>query len=182
MGESPMTSWMRRRGIPLAAGLVLASAAVFAVGFDGWHGYYGLSRAVVAEINPGSTGKYAGATLGPATLVEYSSGPDLTDRAPLPEDTRLLLATIPVEFETNDVVCGPAYLIESSTGREWSTSFDNGWVAPEDVVTTCNAKSASRQTLVLDFVVPVDAKGEFTIAVPLTSLTDAGVLHLDVIL
>lgn len=173
---------MRRRALPLLAGVVLTAAAVFAVGFDGWYSFYGFNKAVVATAEVGEPAVFAGMEIAPATIAEVSSAPPPGERAafPLPEGTRLLVARTVVTPPADGGSCGLATLIEPSSGREWTTEFSNDWENPW--LSACEIDSTVPQSVGFDFVVPDDAVGPFVLTVLVTAGDRTGTVHLDVTL
>lgn len=150
--------WWRRNAIPLVAVAVLLPLTAGVVAVNEWS-EYDLGHATKPVTVPaGDSADYAGAVIGPAR-AEFASD----DAAP--EGTRVVTATVLVTPGDEPIACLSPVLRElDGAHRQWNeASFELDRDFSDDRRTSCDSEMAIRYSLSLDYLVPDDATGPFTI-------------------
>jgi hypothetical protein len=156
--ERSMTGWWRRNAVALVTAGVLLPITLGAIALHERVDSAGAWQdAVVA---PGDSIEYAKATIGPATAR-------FVDDAAAPVGTRVVQVTVDIDPNASDpIACLTPQLHElGGSQREWNErSYDLGRGFDEDL-TSCSSDESSPYSLFLEFVVPEDAEGPFTVDV-----------------
>lgn len=153
-----MTGWWRRNGAALITVAVLVPVTYAAVGLHETSERGGASQDVV--VPPGESIEYAQAVVGPAR-AEFIAD----DVAP--QGTRVVRVTVEVEPDpTAPIACLTPQLRElGGLQRSWDErSYELGRGFDEDL-TNCASDETGRYSLGLEYVVPDDAAGPFTVDV-----------------
>ncbi|GEK80472.1 hypothetical protein [Agrococcus baldri] len=123
-GAGPRRGWWSRNAIALVALAVLVPATVGAIGWQEWSGYFQGRHPLVVPVEPGETAELAGATIGPAALVQVPD-PQGFDA---PAGARVLAAQVTVVPGEEPVGCSRPVLVELPTGRRWEAEYaPMGW-------------------------------------------------------
>ena len=153
-----MTGWWRKNAVALGALAVLIPAVVVSVAWNEWS-EYDLNRASrPLAVAPGDSVEYGGATVGPATAR-------FRDDPLAPQGSRVVSVKLRVEPGDPALVCLSPILREADgAARQWSAAsyeLDRGWDA--DRPTSCVAEATAPYTMDIDYLVPLDASGPFTV-------------------
>ncbi|HWM17440.1 MAG TPA: hypothetical protein VNP97_12720 [Microbacterium sp.] len=150
--------WWRRNAISLAAIAVLLPVTVGVIAVNEWseQGVPIGSGPIVVE--PGAVVSYGGARVGPAKAT-------FTDDPAAPSGARVVSTTVLVSPDDGPIRCLSPVLRElEGTGRQWdeaSSELDRDFAA--DRRTFCDSERSIRYSLTLDYLVPSDATGPFTV-------------------
>lgn len=151
-------SWWRRNALALVALAVFVPATVLAIGWQGWHEFYGYgTRPYQPILVEEGEAEFVGATFGPVRSGEIDdlSGLDV------PEGATLLAAAVPVDAGSEGVSC-EVVLVHQATGREWmSARTEIGLLSDVDEPERCNTADTGRYEVIVPFVLPDDVDGPF---------------------
>lgn len=153
-----MTGWWRRNAVALVALGVLLPATVAAIAVQEWGEITGATQPVL--VDAGESLEYVGAVVGPARA-------EFVEDDAAPSGAKILSVTVEVDPDpAAPIACVTPRLRElGGLGRQWSErSYELGRSLDEDL-TTCASDAASPYRMVLDYVVPDDADGPFTVEV-----------------
>ena len=156
-----MTGWWRANAVPLGVLLVLVPATTIAVGWNEWWGYYSGRASIPIAVEAGDSTEYAHATVGPATA-------EFTDRPLAPEDARVVAVRILIDPHGLGFSCAIPQLRElEGSQRQWdaASAYDLDPERDFDLRESCDSETAAPYTLDLDYLVPLDASGPFTVEV-----------------
>lgn len=157
MGES-MTGWWRANAMSLGVLAVLVPGVVLSVAWNEWSEYYGSRASRPLTVAPGDSVEYGGATVGPATAR-------FRDDPLAPDGARVVSVRIRVDPSDPGLSCMSPVLRETDgSRRQWdaaSYELDRGWDVNRP--TSCVAEATSPYTMEVDYLVPVDAPGPFTV-------------------
>lgn len=161
--DEPVSGWWRANAVALGAIVVLVPATYAALTWNEWSSVLqnSPSRAVVLE--PGDQIDYAGATIGPAS-AEFTRLPDM------PAGTRVVTVTMHVDPGDPPLKCGTPQLHEvGGRQRQWNARNDLGREWDPDLQTLCSSEATGPYDLVLDYLIPDDVSGPFTVELSATS-------------
>ena len=150
--------WWRRNAVPLVLVAVLLPVTAGVVAVNEWSEWDLGHGTKPITVEPGESVSYGGATIGPAK-AKFS-----TDAA-APPGTRVVSATVLVAPGDDPISCLTPHLREAGgAGRQWDeASYELERDFDSDRVTFCSSEMPIRYSLTLDYLVPVDATGPFTI-------------------
>lgn len=152
-----MTGWWRANAVALGAIVVLVPATYAALTWNEWSSVLENSPSQAVVLEPGDEIEYDGATIGPAS-AEFTRLPGM------PAGTRVVTVTMHVEPGDPPLQCSPPKLYEvGGLQRQWTarTDLDREW--DPDLQTLCSSEATGPYELVLDYLVPEDASGPFTV-------------------
>jgi hypothetical protein len=155
--ERAVTGWWRRNAVALAAVAVLLPATVAVVAVQEGSGAGGASHEIVVPL--GESIEYSEATVGPADA-------EFVDDPLAPRGTRVVRVTVEVVPDPAEPIACKKPLLREVSGlqREWEeSSYELGRGYEE--LTFCSSDEIAPYSLVLDYVVPDDADGPFTVDV-----------------
>ncbi len=156
MGE-PVTGWWRSNAVALGVLVVLVPATYAALTWNEWSSVLQGGPSQAVTVQPGDTLEYAGATVGPAS-AEFSELPSA------PQGARVLTVTLHIDPGDPVLHCRTPELHEiSGRERQWDANDDLGRKWDADRWTSCNPEATGPYDLVLDYVVPDDVAGPFTV-------------------
>jgi hypothetical protein len=158
MGDD-MTGWWRANAVALGALVVLVPVTTLAVGWNEWWGYYSGRPSVPLTVEPGESVTYAGATVGPATA-------GFTDRPLAPEDARVVSVRVQVDPDGLGYSCSSPVLREvGGAQRQWNaaSAYELDPERDFDLREFCDPETAAPYALDVDYLVPLDASGPFTV-------------------
>lgn len=152
-----MTGWWRSNAIALGAIVLLVPATYAALTWNEWSAILQSSDSRPIALEPGDTLEYAGATIGPVTST-YSELPSA------PRGTKIVTVTVKIDPGGPPIICDAPVLHESGADpREWKASSDLGRDWDPDLRTFCSSEETGPYQLDLDYLVPDDASGPFTL-------------------
>ena len=153
-----MTHWWRRNAVALGVLAVILPATFVTVGSQESAQRGGPSHDVF--VAPGESVQYVGAAVGPARAK-------ITDDPAAPRGTRVVTVTVEIDPDPTDpIACRSPQLHEvDGLQRVWnerSSELDRGF---DDDITSCSSEESAPYSLRLEYVVPEDATGPFTVDV-----------------
>ncbi|MET0297595.1 MAG: hypothetical protein ABW024_09350 [Microbacterium sp.] len=153
-----MTGWWRRNAAALVTAGVLIPVTIAAIALHERNDTGGSWQdSVVAT---GESLDYAGATVGPATA-------EFVDDDAAPSGTRVVRVTVDIDPDPSaPIACLTPQLRETEgRQREWDErSYELGRGFDEDL-TSCASDRSTPYSMLLEYVVPDDAEGPFTVDV-----------------
>ncbi|WP_404429290.1 hypothetical protein LG299_08765 [Microbacterium lacus] len=153
-----MTGWWRRNAVALGVLVVVLPATFVTVASQESAQRGGASHDVFVAL--GESVKYAGATVGPAQA-------EINDDPAAPRGTRVVAVTVEIDPDpTNPIACLSPQLHEvGGLQRAWnerSVELNRGF---DEDITSCSSEESLPYSLRLEYVVPEDATGPFTVDV-----------------
>lgn len=156
MGES-VSGWWRSNAVALGALVLLVPATYAALMWNEWSDVRQNTATQPITVDPGDTVDYEGATIGPAS-AEFTELPDI------PQGTRVVTVTMHVDPGDPPLGCGPPELREvGGLQRQWDARDDLGREWDPDTTTLCSSEATGPYDLLLDYLVPDDVSGPFTV-------------------
>lgn len=163
MGE-PMTGWWRQNALALVLVAVLAPVTAITI-FSNEHGPIDSARASTPlTVEPGESMTYGAAVVGPA-FGHFVSNPAA------PGGTRVVSVAVRIDPGNPALACPQPVLREvDGAQRQWNeASIDLGTSTPERP-NFCSTEQVAPYTLMLDYIVPEDASGPFSVDLESASL------------
>ncbi|MFD4960102.1 hypothetical protein [Microbacterium sp. NPDC058389] len=164
-----MTGWWRSNAVALGALIVLVPATYAALTWNEWSSVLQGSPSQAITVEPGDTVKYAGATVGPASA-------EFTELPSVPQGAHVVTVTLHIDpgkhskpgkpgKPTNPPIsCSSPELHEiGGLERQWNANDDLGREWDPDRWTFCDSDATGPYDLLLDYLVPVDVSGPFTV-------------------
>lgn len=154
--------WWRRNAWPLAACAVLLPAVFGIIGWAEWDDYFSGHESRPITARPNASIDYAGASWGPAEIVEL---PPPEGYAP-PAGSRILEVTVAVDPADDDPIgCLPPTLHEmGGAERQWDErTYELGEGYEPGEWNSCAGSGTEPFAIVVPFVVPDDAVGPFAL-------------------
>ena len=152
-----MSGWWRSNAIALGALVVLVPAAALTMSWNEWAGIRANSATEPIAVAPGDSTRYAGAMVGPATA-------EFTELPLAPQDGRVVSVTVRIDPGDAALACLKPVLREiDGERRQWSTRDDLGRDWDPDRWSFCNDEATAPYDLELDYLVPADASGPFSV-------------------
>jgi len=156
MGE-PVTGWWRSNAVALGALVVLVPATYAALTWNEWSSYLQGSPSQAITVEPGDTLEYAGATVGPVSA-------EFTELPTAPQGSRVVTVTLHIDPDGPELHCSTPELHEiGGLQRQWDANDDLGREWDADRRTFCDPEATTPYDLVLDYVMPEDVSGPFTV-------------------
>ncbi|WP_194410333.1 hypothetical protein [Microbacterium cremeum] len=150
-----MTGWWRSNAIALGALVVLVPAAVVTMSWNEWAGLRQATEPI--SVASGESVRYADALVGPVA-AEFTRLPQA------PQDARVVTVTVPIDPGDPAIACSPFVLREvGGARREWAPRSDLGREWDSDRKTYCDDEATAPYEVELDYLVPEDASGPFTV-------------------
>ncbi|NLP83411.1 hypothetical protein HF576_06115 [Microbacterium sp. CFH 90308] len=152
-----MTGWWRSNAIALGALAVLIPAAALTMSWNEWAGIRQGSATEPISVAPGESVRYADAHVGPVSA-------EFTELPLAPQDARVLAVTVQIDPGDPPIACS-AFVLREVDGamREWTPRDDLGREWDSDRWTFCDDEATAPYEVELDYLVPEDASGPFTV-------------------
>lgn len=150
--------WWRRNAVALVALLILAPVTVGVIAVNEWSQYDQGTATKPITVAAGEAVGFADSRIGPVTA-------EFTDNVAAPADTRVVRAVMLVWPGGGPISCAVPMLRETGgQQRQWSvaSSYLDLPYDPESHG-TCDSERPIRYALTLDYLVPEDADGPFTV-------------------
>lgn len=152
-----MTGWWRSNAIALGALVVLVPTAALTMSWNEWSGIRQGTATEPIRVAPGESVRYADALVGPVSAK-------FTELPLVPQDARVVTVTVPVDPGEPAIACSPFVLKEAhGAGREWTPRDDLGREWDSERRTFCDDEATAPYEVELDYLVPEDASGPFTV-------------------
>lgn len=152
--------WWKRNAVALATVAVLLPVTAGVIAVNEWFRFDLANAPTPITAQPGEAIIYAGARIGPAKAVR-------SEDPAAPAGSRVVTATILVTPGKTPISCGTPELHEiGGAQRQWrEASFDLDREYDPDAHSICDPELPIRYSLTLEYIVPEDATGPFTIDV-----------------
>lgn len=158
-----MTGWWRSNAVALGALVVLVPATYAALTWNEWSSVLQNTPSQAITVQPGDTLEYAGASVGPVS-AEFTELPDA------PQGARVVTVTMRIDPGDPVLRCQSPELHEiGGLQRQWDADDDLGREWDADRWTFCDPDATGPYDLLLDYVVPDDVSGPFTVTLSATS-------------
>ena len=152
-----MTGWWRRNAVSLVVVAVLAPATGFTI-WTNEHAPIDAHRASAPlTVAPGESIEYGSSVVGPAFghFVSNSAAP---------EGTRVFSVAVRVEPGTPGLECASPVLREvGDAQRQWNDASIDLGTGDVERLSYCSSEQTAPYTLMLDYLVPDDAVGPFSV-------------------
>ena len=155
--------WWRSNAVALVSLAILLPVTMGVTTVNEWWDYNSGRPSQAVEVEPGAEASFAGASWSDARLIRRVDGSKLG----IPPGTKLLVATIDVEFDPGRPPLGCPLTLRETTGaqRQWSSAaqgpFD--WRTSGGRAGICWTDATESYTVEVPFVLPDDARGPYTI-------------------
>lgn len=151
--------WWRRNAIALVAVAVLAPATAAAISVNVWTARNSGRPTQPIAVAAGDAVDYAGLTVGDAR-ARFEEGLEGT-----PNGARVVAVTIEVDPHGAGTLCGGLTLSEvGGAHRQWANlARDLGRPYDPERITSCREDAVTPYTLSIDYLVPDDAAGPFSV-------------------
>ena len=158
---APRHGWWRRNALALAGVAVLLPATFGIIGWNEWNEYFSSRPTQPVTAAAGASVEFEGATWGPAKVETAPRGAELE----VPDGSRVLMVSVPVEPGGDKVTCLPPTLRETTGAeREWQAAgFEIGWDPEPEQFGSCAGTGADPFTITAAFLVPDDTVGPFAV-------------------
>ena len=152
-----MTGWWRANAIALGALVVLIPATAATISWNEWAGIRQATASEPISLAPGESAEYAGASVGPASA-------EFTDLPLVPQGARVITVTVRIDPGDPAIACPEPVLREvGGAQRQWNAHDDLGREPSSNRWTFCDSEATAPYDMEIDYLVPDDASGPFTV-------------------